>query len=342
MVYEGEQQGAEVVARKLIGHGGQEALRGALPRGRHARPAQRRRGRPRPLRPDPRLVRGRQRGHALGRDAVRRLRGRARAACPASRELARRAGRQAASSSRSGRELVLDGLHQNVKLARHDLDSHGELQGDAEVPAPQAAAARTAARHRRDQLSAADYAPPLLPSRSRPAARRSWRGSTSRGCSTSCCSPRRATPRRRWTGCATCRSRATSTPSVDLEAFFAALEERTHARARRRGRPRALRRAASARSARAPSSRSSPASPRAAPGYHAIRASGEGVETLPETRPYEFGDDLHAHRLGALARQRPASAPRASSSWPRRISRSSRPSTRPPAPRWWRSTSATR
>jgi uncharacterized protein with von Willebrand factor type A (vWA) domain len=28
-------------------------------------------------------------------------------------------------------------------------------------------------------------------------------------------------------------------------------------------------------------------------GYHAIRASGEGVENLPETRPYSFGDDLH-------------------------------------------------
>ncbi|MEO8275969.1 MAG: VWA domain-containing protein [Thermoanaerobaculia bacterium] len=28
------------------------------------------------------------------------------------------------------------------------------------------------------------------------------------------------------------------------------------------------------------------------PGFHAIRANGEGVEALPETRPYAFGDDL--------------------------------------------------
>ena len=28
-------------------------------------------------------------------------------------------------------------------------------------------------------------------------------------------------------------------------------------------------------------------------GYHAVRASGEGVETLPEKRAYEFGDELH-------------------------------------------------
>jgi uncharacterized protein with von Willebrand factor type A (vWA) domain len=32
---------------------------------------------------------------------------------------------------------------------------------------------------------------------------------------------------------------------------------------------------------------------RGGPGYHQIRASGEGVESLPETRPYRFGDDLH-------------------------------------------------
>ena len=28
------------------------------------------------------------------------------------------------------------------------------------------------------------------------------------------------------------------------------------------------------------------------PGYHPIAASGEGIERLPETRPYEFGDDF--------------------------------------------------
>ncbi len=29
------------------------------------------------------------------------------------------------------------------------------------------------------------------------------------------------------------------------------------------------------------------------PGYHPIRAAGEGIERLPETRPYSFGDDIH-------------------------------------------------
>jgi Ca-activated chloride channel homolog len=32
---------------------------------------------------------------------------------------------------------------------------------------------------------------------------------------------------------------------------------------------------------------------RSGPGYHAIRASGEGIERQPETRPYSFGDDIH-------------------------------------------------
>ncbi len=32
---------------------------------------------------------------------------------------------------------------------------------------------------------------------------------------------------------------------------------------------------------------------KAGPGYHPIRAAGEGVERLPETRAYSFGDELH-------------------------------------------------
>ena len=32
---------------------------------------------------------------------------------------------------------------------------------------------------------------------------------------------------------------------------------------------------------------------RSGPGYHAIRGAGEGIERLPETRPYSFGDDIH-------------------------------------------------
>lgn len=31
---------------------------------------------------------------------------------------------------------------------------------------------------------------------------------------------------------------------------------------------------------------------RAGPGYHPVRSAGEGVEPLPETRPYRFGDDV--------------------------------------------------
>jgi len=32
---------------------------------------------------------------------------------------------------------------------------------------------------------------------------------------------------------------------------------------------------------------------RSSAGYHPVRASGEGIERLPETRPYNFGDDVH-------------------------------------------------
>jgi Ca-activated chloride channel homolog len=32
---------------------------------------------------------------------------------------------------------------------------------------------------------------------------------------------------------------------------------------------------------------------RSGPGYHPIQATGEGIERLPETRPYKFGDDVH-------------------------------------------------
>lgn len=39
-------------------------------------------------------------------------------------------------------------------------------------------------------------------------------------------------------------------------------------------------------------------------GYHAVRGAGEGVERLPETRPYSFGDDVH--RLDATGSVRNA------------------------------------
>ncbi|MCP3960188.1 MAG: VWA domain-containing protein [bacterium] len=37
---------------------------------------------------------------------------------------------------------------------------------------------------------------------------------------------------------------------------------------------------------------------RGSSGYHPIRASGDGVEKLPETRPYRFGDELHHIDMG--------------------------------------------
>ena len=80
--------------------------------------------------------------------------------------------------------------------------------------------------------------------------------------------------------------------SYDLDEFFASLEEREMLGRDGQGRltltsigERQLRRSAfdeiftSLR--------------RGSSGYHALRAPGEGVEPLEETRPYEFGDDLH-------------------------------------------------
>jgi uncharacterized protein with von Willebrand factor type A (vWA) domain len=32
---------------------------------------------------------------------------------------------------------------------------------------------------------------------------------------------------------------------------------------------------------------------KAGPGYHPVRSAGDGVERLPETRPYSFGDEIH-------------------------------------------------
>ena len=37
---------------------------------------------------------------------------------------------------------------------------------------------------------------------------------------------------------------------------------------------------------------------RSGTGYHPVRAAGEGVEKLPETRPYRFGDELHHLDMG--------------------------------------------
>ncbi|MEM1205472.1 MAG: VWA domain-containing protein [Acidobacteriota bacterium] len=37
---------------------------------------------------------------------------------------------------------------------------------------------------------------------------------------------------------------------------------------------------------------------RGAAGYHPVRSAGDGVEKLPETRPYRFGDELHHLDMG--------------------------------------------
>jgi len=78
---------------------------------------------------------------------------------------------------------------------------------------------------------------------------------------------------------------------VDLDAFFASLEEqRLIARDGEGGL--ALTTAGERRIRRSAFEEIFGALRKAGPGYHPIRASGEGVESLPETRPYRFGDDI--------------------------------------------------
>jgi len=79
--------------------------------------------------------------------------------------------------------------------------------------------------------------------------------------------------------------------SVDLEAFFAQLEEQ---RMLERDSEGGLVLAASGERQIRKSAFEQIFSSlvKGAPGYHPMRASGEGVETLPETKPYAFGDDL--------------------------------------------------
>lgn len=79
--------------------------------------------------------------------------------------------------------------------------------------------------------------------------------------------------------------------SVDLDAFFAALErERLLERDGDGGL--ALSSAGERQVRRSAFEQIFSGLAKGAPGYHAIRASGEGVETLPESKPYAFGDDL--------------------------------------------------
>lgn len=80
--------------------------------------------------------------------------------------------------------------------------------------------------------------------------------------------------------------------NVDLDAFFAQLEEQGLLRA---GGADGGLTAAGARELRRSAFEEVFASlSKAGPGYHSIHAAGEGVESLPETRPYAFGDELSA------------------------------------------------
>lgn len=79
---------------------------------------------------------------------------------------------------------------------------------------------------------------------------------------------------------------------VDLEAFFASLEDQQLVQrdsegglALTTGGERKIRRSAFEEIFAGLS--------KAGPGYHPIHSAGEGMERLPETRAYQFGDDLH-------------------------------------------------
>jgi len=81
-------------------------------------------------------------------------------------------------------------------------------------------------------------------------------------------------------------------PEIDLESFFASLEEQQLLQ--RDGEGGLQLTSGGERSIRRSAFEEVFSSlDRAGPGYHPIRASGEGIERLPETRPYSFGDDIH-------------------------------------------------
>jgi uncharacterized protein with von Willebrand factor type A (vWA) domain len=79
---------------------------------------------------------------------------------------------------------------------------------------------------------------------------------------------------------------------VDLEAFFAQLEEQRMIGRTPEGGVQ-LTGAGERRLRRGAFEELFTSLAKSGPGYHPVPAAGEGVERLPETRPYEFGDDLH-------------------------------------------------
>ena len=79
--------------------------------------------------------------------------------------------------------------------------------------------------------------------------------------------------------------------SVDLDAFFAALEKERLLESDGEG-GLVLSGAGERQIRRSAFEQIFSGLAKGAPGYHSIRASGDGVETLPESKPYAFGDDL--------------------------------------------------
>ena len=97
--------------------------------------------------------------------------------------------------------------------------------------------------------------------------------------------------------------------SIDLDAFFAALEEQKLIRGDGEG-GMALTAGGERRIRRSAFEEIFGSLRKAGPGYHPVRSAGDGVERLPETRPYRFGDDDPPPRLAALAAERHAAHPR--------------------------------
>ena len=207
MVYEGEQQGAEVVARKIIGDAVRKAFDARFP----AVGKELGSGGDDDTGPYAPIVHWFSQGNfvtladelsfADHRAELERVPG----LFALVREHAASAGATPEDEAFAA-ELVLEGLHQHVKLTRHDLDSTVSYKEMLEAPAPPAATPV----ERRRQLAATD-APPLRSSRPRtpaPAARVAGPEAP-----VPAARPRHlgATSKRRWSGCGTCSARVTST-----------------------------------------------------------------------------------------------------------------------------------
>lgn len=79
---------------------------------------------------------------------------------------------------------------------------------------------------------------------------------------------------------------------IDLDAFFEELEKQNLIGIDSEGKPQ-LASAGERRIRRSAFEEIFAGLRRGSPGYHNIRSAGDGVEKLPETRPYRFGDELH-------------------------------------------------